>query len=70
LDKIAGALQSFGGKLKDVIRTRIYIQQMEDWEVVARVHGEVFRKIQPANTMIRADIIGKEYVVEIEAEAG
>jgi len=43
---------------------------MEDWEVVARVHGEVFRKIQPANTMIRADIIGKEYVVEIEAEAG
>ena len=69
LDKIAGALQSFGAKIEDVIRTRVYIQRMEDWEIIARVHGEWFREIQPANTMIRADLIGDEYLVEIEVEA-
>jgi aryl-alcohol dehydrogenase-like predicted oxidoreductase/enamine deaminase RidA (YjgF/YER057c/UK114 family) len=69
LDKIEGVLQSLGGKMKDVIRTRIYIQRMEDWEAVARVHGERFADIQPANTMIRVDLIGEEYLVEIEVEA-
>lgn len=69
LDKIEGAIQSFGASIEDVIRTRVYIQRMEDWEAVARVHGERFQHIQPANTMIRADLIGEEYLVEIEAEA-
>ena len=69
IDKIEGAIQSLGGKLGNVVRTRVYIQRMEDWEAVARVHGERFCDIQPANTMIRADIIGEEYLVEIEAEA-
>lgn len=69
LDKIEGAIQSLGGSLQDVVRTRIYIQHINDWEAVSRVHGERFRDIQPANTMIRADIIGEEYLVEIEAEA-
>lgn len=69
LDKIEGAIQSLGGTIEDVIRTRIYIQRMEDWEAVSRIHGARFKDIQPANTMIRADIIGEEYLVEIEAEA-
>ncbi|MEM6803579.1 MAG: aldo/keto reductase [Bacteroidota bacterium] len=69
LDKIEGALQSFGASMEEVIRTRVYIQRMEDWEVISRVHGDRFRHIQPANTLIRADIIGEEYLVEIEAEA-
>ncbi|MEL6256217.1 MAG: aldo/keto reductase [Bacteroidota bacterium] len=69
LDKIEGAIQSFGGRLEDVVRTRVYIQNMEDWEVISRVHGDRFRHIQPANTLLGADIIGEEYFVECEAEA-
>ena len=69
IDKIEGAIQALGGKLEDVIRTRIYIQHLDDWEPIARVHGQRFAGIQPANTMVRADIIGPEYLVEIEAEA-
>jgi aryl-alcohol dehydrogenase-like predicted oxidoreductase/enamine deaminase RidA (YjgF/YER057c/UK114 family) len=69
IDKIEGVIQSFGGQLDNVVRTRIYIQNLDDWEAIARAHGERFGDIQPANTMIRADIIGEEYLVEIEAEA-
>ncbi len=69
IDKIEGAIQSLGGTLKDVVRTRIYIQNMKDWEAISRVHGQCFSHIQPANTLIRADLIGDEYLVEMEAEA-
>jgi aryl-alcohol dehydrogenase-like predicted oxidoreductase/enamine deaminase RidA (YjgF/YER057c/UK114 family) len=69
IDKIAGALQSLGGTLADVVRTRVYVQRMEDWEAISRVHGTRFGAIQPANTLIRADLIGDEYLVEMEAEA-
>ncbi|MEM9526943.1 MAG: aldo/keto reductase [Bacteroidota bacterium] len=69
IDKIAGAIQSLGGSLADVVRTRVYVQRMEDWEAISRVHGVRFGAIQPANTLIRADLIGEEYLVEIEAEA-
>ena len=69
IDKLEGAIESLGGTLNDVIRTRIYIQRMEDWEAVARVHGERFRNVMPANTLVQAGIIGDEYLVEIEAEA-
>lgn len=69
IDKFAGALQSLGGSLDDVIRTRIYIKHMSDWEAVARAHGERFKEILPANTLIKADLVGDEYLVEIEAEA-
>jgi aryl-alcohol dehydrogenase-like predicted oxidoreductase/enamine deaminase RidA (YjgF/YER057c/UK114 family) len=69
IDKIEGAIQSFGGRLEDLVRTRVYVQRMEDWEVISRVHGERLGHIQPANTLIRADLIGDEYLVEIEAEA-
>ena len=69
IDKIEGALQSLGGRLEDVVRTRVYVQNLPDWEAVARAHGERFRDILPANTLIRAQLIGDEYLVEVEAEA-
>lgn len=69
IDKIEGAIQSLGGRLEDVVRTRIYIQRMNDWEPISRVHGERFQHIQPANTLIQANLIGDEYLVEMEAEA-
>jgi len=69
IDKIEGALQSVGSKLEDVIRTRIFIRNIEDWEAVAKAHGARFKDIQPVNTLVKAELIGEEYLVEIEAEA-
>ena len=69
IDKIEGALQSLGGRLQDVVRTRLYIRNLTDWEPVARAHGERFREIQPANTLVQASLVGDEYLVEMEAEA-
>jgi enamine deaminase RidA (YjgF/YER057c/UK114 family) len=69
IDKLEGAIQSLGGTLQQVVRTRIYIKNLSDWEAIARVHGQRFKEIQPANTMIKAELIGDEYLVEMEAEA-
>ena len=69
IDKIRGALQSLNADLKDIVRTRIFIQNMNDWEALARVHGERFSDFPPANTMVQARLIGEEYLVEMEAEA-
>ena len=69
IDKLEGAIQSLGGTLDDVVRTRVYVARMEDWEPVARAHGERFGAVLPANTLVRADLVGEEYLVEMEAEA-
>lgn len=69
IDKIEGALQSLGAALTDVVRTRVYVRHVRDWEAVARAHGERFGRIQPANTLIGAELIGDEYLVEVEADA-
>ena len=69
LDKIERAIVELGGTLADVVRTRIFVARVEDWTSVAEVHGERFGKIRPANTLVRADLIGEDYLVEIEAEA-
>jgi aryl-alcohol dehydrogenase-like predicted oxidoreductase/enamine deaminase RidA (YjgF/YER057c/UK114 family) len=69
IDKIAGAIESLGGQLEDVVRTRVFVSDLAHWEPVARAHGVRFANIQPANTMVRAELIGHEYLVEIEAEA-
>jgi len=69
IDKIEGALESLGGKLSDVVRTRIFVKDRSQWEPVARAHGERFASIQPANTLVEARLIGDEYLVEIEADA-
>ena len=69
LDRIEWAIKQLGGTLQDVVRTRVYIRHIEDWEAVARVHGERFSNIRPANTLVQANLIGDEFLVEIEAEA-
>ena len=69
IDKIAGALQSLGGRLEHVVRTRIYVSNRAHWEAVARAHGERFATIQPANTLVEARLVGADYLVEIEADA-
>lgn len=69
IDKIEGAIEALGGRLEDVVRTRIFISEVAHWEPVARAHGARFGAIQPANTLVQADLIGSGYLVEIEAEA-
>lgn len=69
IDKIEGALISLGATLADVVRTRVFVRNVYDWEDVARAHGERFRHIMPANTLVQAGLIGEEYLVEVEAEA-
>ena len=58
-----------GGTLEDVDRTRIFVRNINDWEAVARAHGERFAHIQPANTLVQAPLVGEEYLIEMEAEA-
>ncbi len=69
IDKIEGAVISLGGTLEDIDRTRIFINDVADWEPVSRAHGERFGHIQPANTLVQAKLVGEGYKVEIEAEA-
>ena len=69
IDKIEGSIQSLGGRLEDVVRTRVFIHDIDDWEAVSRAHGDRFRDILPVNTLVEARIIGGHYRVEIEAEA-
>ena len=69
IDKIEGALRSLGARLEDVVRTRVFTSRMEHWEAIAGAHGERFGAILPANTLVRAELVGEEFLVEIEAEA-
>ena len=69
LDRIEKALTDLGASLHDVVRTRIFVRRIEDWEAVARVHGERFGAIRPANTLVQAQLVGDDLLVEIEAEA-
>jgi len=69
IDKVQGAIESLGGALEHVIRTRIYIADEAIWEPVSRAHGERFAAIRPANTLVRAGLIGDGHLVEMEAEA-
>ena len=69
IDKIGHAIEQLGGRLEDVVRTRIFVSDAENWEPIARTHGERFGHIRPANTLVEARLIGPEYLVEVEAEA-
>jgi GrpB-like predicted nucleotidyltransferase (UPF0157 family)/enamine deaminase RidA (YjgF/YER057c/UK114 family) len=70
LDIIAAALEGAGASLRHVVRTRILLTRIDDWEAVAAVHGEVFRDIRPANTVMQVvRFIDPEWLVEIEADA-
>jgi len=70
LDKIAASISALGGQLEDVVRTRVYLSAVEDWQAVSEVHGRYFGEIRPANTLLQvAALVGTGYRVEIEAEA-
>jgi enamine deaminase RidA (YjgF/YER057c/UK114 family) len=69
LDRIERALVEAGATLRDVVRTRIFVRHIEDWEAVARVHGERFGDVRPANTLVQATLVHPDLLVEIEAEA-
>jgi len=70
LAKIEKALASAGASMIDVVRTRMFVTDISRWEEIARAHGEVFREIKPASTMVEVKgLISPELLVEIEATA-
>jgi len=70
LEKIETALKEAGAGLSDVVRTRIYVVDIGDWEAVGKAHEEAFRHVRPAATMVEvARLIAPEFLVEIEADA-
>ena len=70
LQNIARALEQAGAELRHVVRTRMFVTDISQWEAVARAHGEVFGDIRPASTMVEVSaLIDSAMLIEIEAEA-
>ena len=70
LDKIKATLESAGATIEDVVRTRLFVTNIDDWEAIGKAHQEVFGTIKPCTTMVEISrLIDKKYLVEIEATA-
>jgi enamine deaminase RidA (YjgF/YER057c/UK114 family) len=70
LHNVEAALRKAGAELRHVVRTRIYVTDISQWERIGRVHGDVFGQIRPTTSMIQvSQLIAPEMLVEIEAEA-
>ncbi|MBX2898830.1 MAG: RidA family protein [Cyclobacteriaceae bacterium] len=70
IEKIEGVLTKAGFALSDVVRTRIYVTDISNWEAVGKAHGEFFKNIKPVTSMVEVSgLIAPDYLVEIEATA-
>ncbi|MGB7667816.1 MAG: Rid family hydrolase, partial [Candidatus Acidiferrales bacterium] len=70
LKNIETALGRAGAKMEHVVRTRIFVKDISQWETIGRAHGEVFEKIRPASSMVEVTgLVSADMLVEIEADA-
>jgi enamine deaminase RidA (YjgF/YER057c/UK114 family) len=70
LDNVRAALERAGARLEHVVRTRMYVRNVGDWEAIGRVHGEYFGAIRPASTMVEVSgLVDPQMLVEIEVDA-